>query len=356
MESRDLLPELERSVRELQAFNEIGRTLASTLELHEVLALIMEKVSIVLRPGHWSLLLLDEARAELVFEIVVGEGAERLKPMRLPLDEGIAGHVARSGEPLLLADARADSRFATRFDEASGLVTGSVLAAPLLARGRVLGVIELVNPRGAHPFDEDDLRTLRALSDYAAIAIDNARAYERIRELTLRDDHTGLFNARHLWQQLASEVERSKRTGRPFSLVFLDLDRFKAVNDRHGHQVGSAVLKEVGELVRQRVRPGDVPVRYGGDEFVVLLPETGPAEALGLAERLRQAVNAAVFLRERGLAVQVTASFGLASFPGDGGSAEELLQRADAAMYQVKETTRDGIAEARTLPVRRPES
>lgn len=346
MEAKDLLGELERTVRELQAFNEIGRTLASTLELHEVLALIMEKVSEVLRPGHWSLLLVDEARRELVFEIAVGEGAERLKAMRIPLDEGIAGHVARSGKPVLLADARADPRFATRFDEASGLVTGSVLATPLVSRGRVLGVVELVNPSGGRPFGAHDLSTLGALSDYAAIAIDNARAYDRIRELTLRDDHTGLFNARHLWQQLAAEEARSRRTGRPFSLVFLDLDRFKAVNDRHGHQAGSGVLREVGELLARQIRSIDVPVRYGGDEFVVLLPETDRARARIAAERLRHAVNGAVFLRSRGLEVRVTASFGIATFPDDGERAEELLHRADAAMYRVKETTRDGIAEA----------
>ena len=352
MESRDLLRELERTVRELQAFNEIGRTLASTLDLHEVLSLIMERVSGVLRPGHWSLLLVDEVRQELLFEIVIGEGAERLKEMRLPVGEGIAGHVALSGEPLLLADARADPRFAGRFDEASGIVTGSVLAVPLVSRGRVLGVIELVNPQGARPFDSDDLRIARALSDYAAIAIDNARAYQRIRELTLRDDHTGLFNARHLWQQLASEVERTKRTGRPFSLVFLDLDRFKAVNDRHGHQAGSAVLREVGELIRRRIRSIDVPVRYGGDEFVVLLPETDRAGARAVAGHLREAINAEVFLGSRDLAVQVTASFGIATFPGDGAGAEDLLQMADAAMYHVKETTRNAIAQAGDLPAR----
>jgi len=352
MESRDLLRDLERTVQELQAFNEIGRTLASTLDLHEVLSLIMEKVSGVLRPGHWSLLLVDEPARELVFEIVVGEGAERLKPMRLPLDEGLAGHVARSGEPVLLADARSDPRFAGRFDEASGLVTGSVLAAPLVSRGRVLGVIELVNPRGGRAFDGNDLRTLQALSDYAAIAIDNARAYERIRELTLRDDHTGLFNARHLWQQLRLEVARSRRTGRPFSLVFLDLDKFKAVNDRHGHQAGSAVLREVGELIRREVRSIDVPVRYGGDEYVVLLPETGVPAARLAAERLRAAVNGATFLASRGLQVRITASFGIASFPEDGRTAEELLQLADAAMYRVKETTRDGIVAAGDLPLR----
>jgi len=346
MEARDLLRELERTVHELQAFSDIGRTLAGTLELHEVLSLIMTHVSGVLRPGHWSLLLVDEERGDLGFEIAVGEGAERLKGMRLPLGEGIAGHVARSGEAVLIADARRDPRFSGRFDEESGLVTGSVLAVPLRSKGRVLGVVELVNPVGGRPFDADDQRTLAALADYAAIAIDNARAYERIRELTLQDEHTGLHNARHLWAQLELEVARSRRTGRPFSVVFLDLDRFKLVNDRHGHQAGSAVLKEVGALLRASIRTIDVPVRYGGDEFVILLPETDRASARAAAERLRAAVNGGVFLRDRGLEVRVTASFGIASHPDDGVTAEEILHRADGAMYRVKETTRDGVAEA----------
>jgi diguanylate cyclase (GGDEF)-like protein len=344
MEARDLLREMERTVHELQAFSEIGRTLAGTLDLHEVLALIMKHVSEVLRPGHWSLLLADEAKGDLAFEIAVGDGAERLKGMRLPLGEGLAGAVATTGEPVLLADAQDDPRFAARFDATSGLVTGSVLAVPLRSKGRVLGVVELVNPRGSRRFDRDDLRTLQALADYAAIAIDNARAYERIRELTLQDEHTGLHNARHLWQQLELEVARSHRTGRPFSMVFLDLDRFKQVNDRHGHQAGSAVLREVGELIRRHIRSIDVPVRYGGDEFVVLLPETDRAQARAAAERLRAAVNAEVFLRSRGLEVRVTASFGLASHPQDGKTPEELVHQADSAMYRVKESTRDGIA------------
>ncbi len=279
--------ELERKVQELEAFNDIGRTLAGTLDIHEVLALIMQKVSEVLRPGHWSLLLVDEQKQDLVFEIVVGEGAERLKSMRLPLGEGVAGSVATTGQPLLVPDVRADPRFAARFDDASGIVTGSLLAVPLRSKGRVLGVVELVNPRGGHPFDAADQRTLEALADYAAIAIDNARAYERIRELTLRDEHTGLFNSRHLWRQLELEVARTARTGRPFSLVFVDLDHFKQVNDRFGHQAGSAVLLEVGELLRTCIRTIDVPVRYGGDEFVVLLPETDRVHARLVAERIR---------------------------------------------------------------------
>ena len=343
MEPRDLLRELERKVQELRAFNDVGRSLAGTLDIHELLALIMQKVSEVLRPEHWSLLLVDEQKQELVFEIAVGEGAERLKAMRLPLGEGVAGNVATSGLPVLVPDVRTDPRFAARFDDASGMVTGSLLAVPLLSKGRVLGVVELVNPRGGHPFDAGDQRTLEALADYAAIAIDNARAYERIRELTLRDEHSGLFNARHLWRQLEMEVARTARTGRPFSVVFIDLDHFKQVNDRFGHQAGSSVLKEVGDLLRQQIRTIDVPVRYGGDEFVILLPETDKAHARMVAERIRTAMSEAVFLVQGGNNVKVTASFGLSTCPDDGDTPEKVVQGADAAMYRVKESTRNGV-------------
>jgi diguanylate cyclase (GGDEF)-like protein len=346
MEDRDVLRDLERKVQELQALNDVARTLASTLDLHEVLSLVMRKVSEVLRPVHWSLLLVDEERRELVFEIAVGEGADRIKGMRLPVGEGIAGHVAGTGEALLVPDVRQDPRFAARFDVTTGVVTGSILAVPLRTKGRVVGVIEIVNPRGARAFGPEDQRSLETLSEYAALAIDNARAYERIRELTLRDEHTGLFNARHLWRQLEAEALRTVRTGRPFSLVFLDLDHFKRVNDTYGHQAGSAVLKAVGDLLCQQIRSIDVPVRYGGDEYVILLPETDRARVQMVADRLRQAMAAATFDGGAGLCIRVTASFGLATCPDDGRTAEEVVKAADAAMYRVKETTRDGVCQA----------
>ncbi len=346
MQAQELLRELKRTVDELQAFNDIGRTLTSTLDLSEVLRIIMDKVSQVLRPGNWSVLLVDEKAGDLFFEVAVGEGAEALKPLRVAFGEGIAGWVAREGQPVLLEDVAADPRFAPRFDAASRWATGSVLAVPLRSKGRVLGVIELVNARGAKVFAPDDLRTLATIADYAAIAIENGRNFERIRELTLLDDHTGLYNARHLYRSLESELARAQRFERGFSLVFFDLDRFKEVNDRHGHQAGSAVLKEVGEVLRKSLRAMDVPIRYGGDEFVALLPETDRRQASTVAERLRRAINETSFLADRGLDVRVTASFGIATFPDDAATTEDLLRLADTAMYRVKETTRDGIAHA----------
>jgi diguanylate cyclase (GGDEF)-like protein len=350
MEAKDLLRELKRTVDELAAFSEIGKTLTSTLDIREVLRLIMQRVEELLRAKNWSLLLVDEQHKELYVELAVGKGAEKLRQLRLPLEEGIAGWAAREGEPVLVPDVSADGRFSRRFDEMTGFTTRSVLAVPLRSKARTLGVIELVHSpeegAGGSGFTEADVRTLASIADYAAIALENARNFQRLEELTVVDDHTGLYNSRHLHRQLELEVARSGRFGRALSVIFLDLDHFKGVNDRHGHQSGSAMLREVGQVLKGNLRAIDVPVRYGGDEFVILLPETDRAQALLVASRLRSALKYHRFLEPRGLSLAVTASFGLATFPVDGRSGEEIMRQADAAMYRVKEGGRDGIAAA----------
>ncbi len=240
---------------------------------------------------------------------------------------------------------RADSRFSERVDPAPVGGPRSYMAAPLREMGRVLGVVALA-AHPERPFEPDDLRTLAGLSDYAAIALSNARNFERVRELTLIDDHTGLYNARHLHRALEAEAGRARRFGRALSLAFLDLDHFKAVNDAHGHQAGSALLREVGLVMRANLRAIDVPVRYGGDEFVAILPETGREQARIVAERLRRAIGDAVYLKDRGLTVRLTSSVGIATFPDDGETAEDLLRGADRAMYRAKDSGRDAVVAA----------
>jgi diguanylate cyclase (GGDEF)-like protein len=346
MQPHDLLRELKRTVDELQALNDIGRALTSTLELPEVLRLVMERAQELLKASRFSLLLLDEEARELRFEIASGPGAERLASLRLPVGEGIAGWVAREGQPVLIGDATRDPRFSARYDDISGHTSRSLIAVPLVSKGRTLGVIEVVTGPGERELSAEDLLTVRTLADHAALAIENAQAFERIRDLTIVDDHTGLFNARHLLRVLEAEVTRSERYGRPFSLVFIDLDHFKQVNDAHGHQAGSAALREVGEVLRAGLRETDIPTRYGGDEYVILLPEADREQAMGVAERLRAAVAEHRFLSDRGLSVRLTASLGVATWPLDGRRAEELLGRADAAMYVVKGRSRDAVAHA----------
>ncbi|NMO20197.1 sensor domain-containing diguanylate cyclase [Pyxidicoccus fallax] len=347
MKPADLLSAMKRTVEQLAAYNEMAKALTSTLELREVLALVMQKVSSLLLPRNWSLILQDERTGKLYFEIAVGDGAEVLKGLQLNPGEGIAGAVFSSGVARLVHDVGGDPSFAPRFDQASAFHTRSILAVPLIARGRVLGIIELVNGPSDPPFTNEDLTTLTAIADYAAIAIENARNFRRVQELTITDEHTGCYNARHLRALLDHEVKRATRFRHPLSLVFLDLDHFKSINDTHGHLMGSAALKEVGDMLIALGRQNlDAVFRYGGDEFAVLLVETDLDGAAVIGQRICEAFRGRAFLKDHGLDVRLTASVGVATFPDHAMSAMDLIRAADFAMYAAKARGRDGLCVA----------
>lgn len=339
--------ELELKKLQFATFTEIGKAITSKLDLREVLNMVMEKISELLRPRNWSLLLLDEETGELRFEIVVGEGSEKIKDLRLKVGEGVAGWVAREMKPLLVPDVSKDARFSKKADEVSHFTTQSIVCVPLTTRGKCLGVIELINKvEDGGGFSEDDLLVLTTLADFTAIAIENAIFLKRVQELTITDDLTKLYNSRFLHSRLDYEVERARRFGYGISMIFIDLDYFKEVNDVHGHLAGSKLLKEVASLLASMLRTVDMACRYGGDEFIILMPGTSKKNAALVAEKLRQSVRENFFLKEEGINIRLTASFGVASFPEDADSKEELIQRADHAMYDVKNRTRDGVAEA----------
>jgi diguanylate cyclase (GGDEF)-like protein len=339
MDSLELLRELRRAGELLKAFNDVGRSLTSTLEPRQVIEILHQKVGETFQPEAWALLLLEGEALEV--HLAVGEGAAPLLGVRAALGEGIGGWVSKTGQAVLLEDVRSDPRFSARVDPvpAGGR---SFMAVPLRTLAASLGVVALTARQG-QPYRAEDLRILEAFADYAAIAISNARNFEKVRELTLVDDHTALFNSRHLRRALEAETIRARRYGRPLSVIFFDLDFFKRVNDTHGHQAGSELLREIGEIMRRSLRAMDVPVRYGGDEFVIILPETTREHAQVVAERLRAAFRATKFLEKLERPVEITASFGIASWPDDGDSAELLLQAADAAMYRAKGAGRDAV-------------
>src|SRR5437868_4583060 len=334
-----------RHIPELNIFHDVAKALTSTLNLDSVLQTIMEKMAEYFRPDTWSLLMVDEVTDELYFAIAVGDASESLKSVRLKVGEGIAGWVAKHGEQLIVPDVYTDPRFAKRIDDMTKWRTRSMICVPLRAKHRTLGVIQLINCV-LDNFSDRELFFLQALCDYAAIAIDNAKAVERIQELTITDDCTGLYNARHLYKTLEAEVYRSARFGHEFSVIFIDLDHFKNVNDTHGHLVGSKLLNEIGYAIKTNLRLIDSAFRYGGDEFVVLLPQTGKEAALLVARRLRDVFRQSAFLKDDGLNLNVRASIGLASYPHDAKSAHEIIRQADEMMYSVKNTTRDNIAVA----------
>jgi len=338
------IAELKRQVERLALFHEVGKALFSTLDLQKILQTIMEKISDLLQPDTWSLLMMDEKTQDLYFEIAIGTGADRLRDVRLKLGEGVAGWVAQHGEPVLIEDARNDTRFTPKVDELTHTETRSIVCVPIKARGHVLGVIELVNALGKPSFGVEDIPILKSLADYAAIALENARYVQRIHELTITDDCTALYNARHLNFVLDTEIYRSNRYAYEFSVIFIDLDHFKLVNDAHGHLVGSKLLWMIGDLIKGNLRLIDYAFRYGGDEFVVLLPQTSKESSLVVVRRIRELLTSRVFFTDEKLNIKVTASFGVAAFPGDGRTRKELLRKADEAMYLVKNTTRNNIA------------
>jgi diguanylate cyclase (GGDEF)-like protein len=201
-------------------------------------------------------------------------------------------------------------------------------------------VIQLLNSK-LDLMSEYSISFLRILCDYAAIAMQNARSMTLIQELTITDDVTGLFNPRHLYAMLDEQVA----SGRVFSLMFVDLDHFKSVNDTHGHLIGSRLLAEIGNLMKRSLGPNNAAFRYGGDEFVALLPGMGKSAASGTTMALREDLRSARFLEGADLSLSVTGSFGLATFPEDGDTVATILRAADTMMYEAK-VTRDSVTVA----------
>lgn len=260
--------------------------------------------------------------------------------LRLGLDQGIAGWVARNREAVRLDDVRSDPRFYPEIGRMTGYVPRNMICVPMLMRGRLLGVIQCLNKLGAGGFDEAELRLVQTLAEHAAIAIENASLYRDARVASLTDDLTGLSNTRHFHEVLPQLMNPT----RPLSLLVLDLDSFKEVVDTHGHLVGSRTIAQVGQLIGERLRSGDIAARFGGDEFVVILPGTKPGPALALAEEVRASIEAMDRLGDTTIDVSgVTASIGVASFPHHASSAEALFQEADRAMYDAKAKGKNAV-------------
>lgn len=340
------LIETGRLSDELETLVDIGKALTSHLTLRDVYQVVMEKVGNLLRPQAWSLLTVDEQSKELCFEIVVSPAAENLAGSRLHPGEGIAGWVAESGHSLLVPDVSKDERFSKRIDEKVGFVTQSIVCVPLVSKDRIIGVIQLLNGLGQSQFTEQDQRILATIADFTAIAIENSRLHQKVSDLTITDDLTGLYNSRHFQTLCEYEVERASRYGTELSMVFLDLDHFKTVNDTYGHLTGSRLLKEVGALFHELVRMVDHAARYGGDEFVFLLPSTDRQGALAMAHNLLIQLRAREFHSDCGQKMRITASIGIATYPTNAYCLQELVKLSDEAMYEVKRSTRDGVKSA----------
>ena len=334
-----------RPMLELRVFHDVARALTSTLELNVVLRSIMSQMEQFFGPETWSLMMVDEAAQDLYYAIGVGKNSEAVNKVRIPLGTGIAGWVATAGVPLIIPDLAADERFSGFLEANPDIDLTSIACVPIRSGEKILGILQLMNYRLDGPNDSA-VSFLYVLSDYAAIAIRNARSMALIHQLSITDDCTGLFNARHLYNLLEEQVRGCATDSGCFSLLFLDLDHFKSVNDTHGHLVGSRLLAEVGNMLQSCLGEKDSGFRYGGDEFVLLFPGAAKQAGMETAQFIFARLHDHRFLEKEGLSLQVAASFGLATFPEDGDTLQSIIRSADNMMYEVKNSTRDNIAVA----------
>ena len=258
----------------------------------------------------------------------------------LPVVGSGPGFVALNGRPVLRKDLVEEHRFLEDLRLLEGGLRSYALF-PLLSRERAIGVLALGSScEGA--FDEGTLARLQPLADAVALAFENVRLFQKTRQLSITDEVTPLHNFRYFHQALDRELKLVNRYGGVLSLLFVDLDRFKPINDQYGHLRGSRTLREVGFLIRAAVRETDIPARYGGDEFVVILPQTDGPSAKVLAEKLRRLVEGHTFLQEENINARLGVSLGVATYPAEATTKEALIRLSDQRMYEDKESRRTG--------------
>jgi diguanylate cyclase (GGDEF)-like protein len=327
---------LRSRVERRDALIDIVRAVNTTLEPTKTAELLVERAATWVPAPCWAVVCADLSGQ---LSVLADRG---LQPDMGPAVYAIATWVMNRGQEFVAADLTHDPRI-------TDAAVGAVMSFLLSCRGRRIGALVALDrqPSEREPrLSASMLRAVRLLLEPAAVALDNALLLKRAEALSVTDDLTHLYNSRYLNLVLRRETKRASRSGRPLSLLFIDLDGFKAVNDTHGHLFGSRALVEAAAVIRSSARETDVVARFGGDEFALVLPDTGGEGAYAVGERIRERIAAHKFLAEDGLDMHLTASVGVATLPDVAASAEELVQAADKAMYQVKETGKNGIVAA----------
>jgi diguanylate cyclase (GGDEF)-like protein len=335
---------LRGRVERRDALLDMVRAVNTTLEPAQVAELILERSATWVPAPGWAVVSADPSGQLIVL-------ADRgLLPEMGPAVSAVGAWVLRRGDEFVSADLSTDPRISTPF-------AGAAIAFPLACRGRSVGALVGLDrtPSSREPrLAASLLRAVRILLEPASVALDNALLLQRAEALSVTDDLTHLYNSRYLNAVLRRETKRASRSGRPLSLLFIDLDGFKGINDRHGHLFGSSALVEAAALIRGSARETDVVARFGGDEFALVLPDTGTLGAFAVGARIRDRIAAHRFLAAEGINFHLTASVGVATLPDVAASAEELLHAADKAMYQVKDAGKNGIRAAAASLVPNP--
>ena len=331
---------LQDYLRKMNTLVDVSSLVVSSLEKDVVLKTILDQTKILMDCLEASVLLVDEEEDRLHFAILSDhDDIDSLAQVRLKRGEGIAGKVWESGVPVIANRKTHENSISTKVDSKLHNTTESLIAAPLKIRDETIGVMEAINKQREEDFNSDDLEIFQTLANQAAIAIYNASLYE----MATRDGMTKLFIRRYFDSRLSEEFIRSKRYKRDLALIMFDIDHFKNFNDTYGHQLGDEVLKKTALILMDCSRSCDIPSRYGGEEFSIILPETDAAGAKIIAERVRSLVEQAR-IHYKGEDIQLTISAGVSSrLCKSCSSPAELIKEADTALYRAKEGGRNRV-------------
>ena len=331
--------------KDMSILMDISRTVGSALDSDELFSIILDKSTQFLQAEQGSLLILNEEKEEMTVKAIKGLNKKIVELLRIRPGEGISGRVFSSGSPLIVADIESDDRVIQ--PNRPRYRTKSFISIPLKLDSRTIGVLNLSDKITGEIFSEEDLQLLTSIGAYASVAIERSMFYkktEELKKISITDPLTGLLNRRYLQERMSEEIERFRRHTLPLSLIMIDLDDFKSINDTLGHITGDEVLKIASRSIRDTIRTIDVAARYGGEEFSVILPQTSKEDAHIIAERICSEARHLDFPFSRmGKKLSLTMSLGLATFGEDADSLEQLVRNADIALYSAKSQGKDRV-------------
>ncbi len=324
---------LEEKLLELYTLYNVSKSLMSlSLQLDGHFEIVMKLIHESLLVDEHCLMLFDQEKRELIVHASYGLDEKLINQITFKPGEGIPGRVAKSGKPMLINDISKKPN--QHFYKGRKRITGSFLSVPLKIGGNnIIGVLSFRKPE-KNAFSKRDVELFSSVAEHVAVAIETAQVYEQTRELTNKDPLTSLYNRRYFFERFEKEVERAHRYRRILSILMVDLDHFKDFNDKNGHLKGDDVLKQTASILLSQIRTSDVLARFGGDEFIILLPETDRESAIIVADKLRSSIEESSFDGEENVpGGKLTVTLGLGTYPQDSNDALLLINFADKALY-----------------------
>lgn len=338
----------ELHLKILENLSEFLRTL--DIQQEETLKVMLVQFAVeAVGASRGSLLIYDNISHELFYSstfiyknkrLRLKDYSEELSSIKYKIGENICGIAAKNSKSILVENVKNDKRYLTACDKIIRMETASLICIPIIVDRKVVAVLEITNEYKKRKLDMSDLRVLQIISNLASATMENAKLFQ----WAISDQLTRLYNAHYFKKQLELEIKRCTRYNRIFSMIMIDIDDFKNINDKFGHLVGDKTIRKVGHIINNTVRQGvDIAARYGGDEFIILLPETSGINAKYLAERLRKKIEHIKITNKSKNVSKITISCGISSYPYNSLEAIPLIDAADKALYKAKDTGKNKI-------------